>query len=94
MVKRSKKQQMKADAERTVWELEDNLAKISDEDKRTIVRREELRQQLRQALIGPGPDLVICDEGHRIKNLNTDVASALSSIHTKWVAACCQYFLK
>lgn len=38
---------------------------------------------IRRALLDPGPDLVICDEGHRIKNEKTGTASALNSIKTR-----------
>ncbi|KAG4068185.1 hypothetical protein HA402_008826 [Bradysia odoriphaga] len=35
-----------------------------------------------EALINPGPDLVICDEGHRIKNSHADISVALNEIRT------------
>lgn len=35
------------------------------------------------ALIKPGPDLVICDEGHRIKNCAAGISRALKDIRTK-----------
>lgn len=37
----------------------------------------------REALLDPGPDLVVCDEGHRIKNERTGIAAALSAIKTR-----------
>lgn len=39
---------------------------------------------IRQALLDPGPELVVCDEGHKIKNLNTGISIALGSIKTTW----------
>lgn len=36
-----------------------------------------------QALINPGPDLVICDEGHRIKNSHASISQALKQMKTK-----------
>ena len=33
----------------------------------------------------PGPDLVVCDEGHRIKNDATNISQALKKIQTRWV---------
>ena len=38
---------------------------------------------LRKILIDPGPDLVICDEGHRIKNAHASISQVLKAIKTK-----------
>ena len=43
----------------------------------------EINSQIRQALIDPGPDLVVCDEGHRIKNCNAATSMALKNIKTR-----------
>ncbi|XP_051913298.1 helicase ARIP4-like isoform X2 [Hippocampus zosterae] len=49
---------------------------------------EENRQQklligIERALARPGPDVVICDEGHRIKNCHASTSQALKNIQTK-----------
>jgi len=41
---------------------------------------------LHEALSRPGPDLVICDEGHRIKNSHASISQALKNIRTKYVS--------
>ena len=39
--------------------------------------------QIQKVLVKPGPDLVVCDEGHRIKNAHASTSQALKSIATK-----------
>ena len=39
--------------------------------------------EIYQALVNPGPELVICDEGHRIKNMKASISVALKEIRTK-----------
>lgn len=46
-------------------------------------RNSQLLEDVYQAIVNPGPDLVICDEGHRIKNCNASTSTALKSIRTK-----------
>ena len=40
---------------------------------------------IQHALCSPGPDLVVCDEGHRIKNDATNLSQALKKLRTKSV---------
>ena len=40
--------------------------------------------EMHEALIKPGPDLVICDEGHRIKNSHASISKALKNIKTRF----------
>ncbi|KAK9883972.1 hypothetical protein WA026_004908 [Henosepilachna vigintioctopunctata] len=44
---------------------------------------EEVKNDLSQALLDPGPDLVICDEGHLLKNGRAKRTQALSKIRTR-----------
>nr|CAH7754302.1 unnamed protein product [Callosobruchus chinensis] len=41
------------------------------------------RSEVQAALVSPGPDLVICDEGHRIKNSHASISQALKQLETK-----------
>lgn len=36
-----------------------------------------------EALINPGPDLIVCDEGHQLKNGRTQKTQALMKVKTK-----------
>lgn len=38
---------------------------------------------IERALSRPGPDVVICDEGHRIKNCHASTSQALKNIRTR-----------
>lgn len=46
-------------------------------------KNKELIEEVYSALVLPGPDLVICDEGHRIKNSHATTSQALKQIRTK-----------
>lgn len=43
----------------------------------------ELLIGVQKALCNPGADLVICDEGHRIKNDQSNISQALKRVHTR-----------
>ncbi|XP_017052637.2 transcriptional regulator ATRX homolog [Drosophila ficusphila] len=45
--------------------------------------RKKQREQLMQALVDPGPDLVVCDEGHLLKNEKTSISKAVTRMRTK-----------
>uniref|UniRef100_A0A1I8HLN3 Helicase ATP-binding domain-containing protein n=1 Tax=Macrostomum lignano TaxID=282301 RepID=A0A1I8HLN3_9PLAT len=40
-------------------------------------------EQVRSALVDPGPQVVICDEGHRIKNSAAGISKALKNLKTR-----------
>lgn len=46
-------------------------------------RNKKMFDEIHEALINPGPDLVICDEGHRIKNSHASISQALKQMKTK-----------
>ncbi|KAG5873295.1 hypothetical protein JTB14_028409 [Gonioctena quinquepunctata] len=52
--------------------------RAADDDKNRM-----LFDEVHAALIKPGPDLVICDEGHRIKNSHASISQALKQIGSK-----------
>lgn len=44
--------------------------------------RKKQREQLQQSLVEPGPDLVVCDEGHLLKNEKTSISKAVTRMRT------------
>lgn len=45
--------------------------------------RSRVMDEVYEALVKPGPDLIICDEGHRIKNAQAGISQALKQIRTR-----------
>uniref|UniRef100_A0AAQ6ACE2 RAD54 like 2 n=1 Tax=Amphiprion ocellaris TaxID=80972 RepID=A0AAQ6ACE2_AMPOC len=46
-------------------------------------RQQELMKGIEKAIARPGPDVVICDEGHRIKNYHASTSQALKNIRSR-----------
>ncbi|KAK5602837.1 hypothetical protein CRENBAI_025110 [Crenichthys baileyi] len=46
-------------------------------------RQQELMKGIEKAIARPGPDIVICDEGHRIKNYHASTSQALKNIRSR-----------
>uniref|UniRef100_A0A8C5I4P3 Helicase ARIP4-like n=1 Tax=Gouania willdenowi TaxID=441366 RepID=A0A8C5I4P3_GOUWI len=46
-------------------------------------RQQELMKVIEKAITRPGPDVVICDEGHRIKNYHANTSQALKNIRSR-----------
>lgn len=44
--------------------------------------RKKVRESLQTTLIDPGPDMIICDEGHLLKNEKTSLSKAVNRIKT------------
>lgn len=52
-------------------------------EERKVEEEKVLLDQIHAALVDPGPDLVVCDEGHRIKNSHASISVALKQIRSK-----------
>ncbi|KAL1465223.1 hypothetical protein WDU94_004810, partial [Cyamophila willieti] len=46
-------------------------------------KKQAYLEEIYEALVNPGPDLVICDEGHRIKNSHASTSHALKQIRSR-----------
>ncbi|CAJ1064215.1 transcriptional regulator ATRX-like isoform X1 [Xyrichtys novacula] len=44
---------------------------------------EEEKKAIKSILVNPGPDLVVCDEGHTLKNEASNVSKALNAVKTR-----------
>lgn len=46
-------------------------------------KKSNLQTTLQKCLLEPGPDLVVCDEGHLLKSNSTEISKAVNKIRTK-----------
>ena len=60
--------------DKSVWHRDGGVLLLGYETFRILVQKRKTDQiTIDQTLLDPGPSLVICDEGHRIKNENAQV---------------------
>ena len=50
---------------------------------RMMQKKPEAGEGFRQCLADPGPELVICDEGHLLKNEKSSTSKAMSRVHAQ-----------
>ncbi|XP_030744954.1 transcriptional regulator ATRX homolog isoform X1 [Sitophilus oryzae] len=53
---------------------------LSNPDNKTVTKK--LRTWFQEGLVDPGPDMVVCDEGHLLKNEKTSLSIAMNKIKT------------
>ncbi|VDP86350.1 unnamed protein product [Echinostoma caproni] len=46
------------------------------------VRSKAMKEAISKALLDPGPDIIVCDEGHVLKNCRSALAKAMSQVRT------------
>uniref|UniRef100_A0A182J521 Helicase ARIP4 n=1 Tax=Anopheles atroparvus TaxID=41427 RepID=A0A182J521_ANOAO len=59
------------------------LEPAEEESKESTEEQRTMFDDIHEALVKPGPDLVVCDEGHRIKNSHASISVALKQIKSK-----------
>ncbi|XP_029924260.1 transcriptional regulator ATRX-like isoform X2 [Myripristis murdjan] len=47
------------------------------------VPNEQMKNEFHRALVNPGPDFVVCDEGHILKNEASKISKAMNAINTR-----------
>ncbi|KAF5890968.1 transcriptional regulator ATRX-like isoform X1, partial [Clarias magur] len=72
----------------TSWYKRGGVMILSYELYRTLTHRDQAKygkqqESLRRVLQDPGPDIVVCDEGHVLKNETTGICKAMRSIRTR-----------
>lgn len=69
------------------WYNEGGIMLMSYEAFRNILTHPKLKEDAKnehyRMLINPGPDIVILDEAHRIKNINSSITNLIYQINTK-----------
>ncbi|KAK6176105.1 hypothetical protein SNE40_014453 [Patella caerulea] len=74
----SSKRSFPAKPKRSKKTMEPEIIDVDEEDK-----NKSLMTDIYGALVNPGPDIVICDEGHRIKNSHAGISQSLKNIKTR-----------
>ncbi|KAM7291753.1 transcriptional regulator ATRX homolog [Ixodes scapularis] len=58
----------------------DMFRRLTNEKARGVSKK--IKERLRKALLDPGPDIVVCDEGHILKSDKTSLSIAMNSLRT------------
>lgn len=58
-------------------------ARDPETEEKEAAEHKKLLDEMHAALVKPGPDLIVCDEGHRIKNSHASISVALKQIRSK-----------
>jgi transcriptional regulator ATRX len=58
----------------------DMFRNLTNENNKAL--RKKVKESLKTSLVDPGPDLVICDEGHLLKNEKTSISKAMMRIRS------------
>lgn len=61
----------------------DMYRNLSNGQNKRIKGHAKAREMFKRALVDPGPQLVVCDEGHLLKNEATALSKAMNRIATK-----------
>lgn len=49
----------------------------------TLTKKPEAQESIKQCLLNPGPDVIICDEGHKLKNKSASLTKSVVKVRTK-----------
>ncbi|XP_057313875.1 transcriptional regulator ATRX-like isoform X2 [Hydractinia symbiolongicarpus] len=49
----------------------------------TFIRSKKMKEEIKKFLLDPGPEVVVCDEGHVLRNNTSAISKAMNSIKTK-----------
>ena len=56
---------------------------LTNTEKRLRGKAKQDRESMMKSLVEPGADVVICDEGHLLKNEDTAISKAMNRVRTK-----------
>lgn len=49
----------------------------------TYIRSKKMKEDVKRCLVDPGPELVVCDEGHVLRNSTSAISIAMNGVKTK-----------